>query len=86
MNREDALILGLLQHQSRRNLSSIYLVLKEHGRRKKKLAGGHNKISFVGEKRCKTVTETGHNQNGFIIKLKKGKTPNFIYVSNSIAS
>lgn len=86
MNREDALILGLLQHQSRRNLSGIYLVLKEHGRRKKNWQGVIIKLALWGKKRCKTVTETGHNQNGFIIKLKKGKTPNFIYVSNSIAS
>lgn len=64
-----------------------YLLGSERAwKEKKNWQGVIIKLALWGEKRCKTVTETGHNQNGFIIKLKKGKTPNFIYVSNSIAS
>lgn len=52
----------------------------------KKLAGDRNKISFVGKKGVKQLLKLDIIKTGFIIKLKKGKTPNFIYVSNSITS
>lgn len=44
------------------------------------------KLALWGEKGVKQFLKLDIIKTGFIIKLKKGKTSNFIYVSNLIAS